>query len=74
MLELESGNVGATNDFIICVHIARSAVGLRVLDLVEVDCSVSLGDLEAESEDLGKPQRRGRMGLTSISRKFSGGP
>ena len=52
MLELKGGNVGATNDFIICVHVARSAVGLRVLDLVEVDCSVSLGDLEAESEEL----------------------
>ena len=46
MLELESRNVGATNDLIICVHVARSAVGLRVLDLVEVDCSVSLGTLE----------------------------
>lgn len=52
MLELESGNVGATNDFVIRVHVARSAVGLRVLDLVEVDCSVSLGDFGAESEKL----------------------
>ena len=52
MLELESGNVGATYDFIIRVHVARSAVGLRVLNLVEVDCSVSLGDLGAESEKL----------------------
>ena len=31
--ELECGNVGPTDDFVVCVHASRSAMGLRVLDL-----------------------------------------
>ena len=36
MFKLESRNVGAANDFVVGVHVTGCAMGLGVLDLVEV--------------------------------------
>ena len=41
MLELESWNVGAANDFVVGVHVARCSMGLRVLDLVDLDAALA---------------------------------
>jgi hypothetical protein len=34
--ELEGGDVGATQDLVVCVHIPAHAVGAGILDLVDV--------------------------------------
>ena len=33
MFELEGRDVGAADNFVVCVHVARRAVGLRISDL-----------------------------------------
>ena len=64
MPEFEGGDVGACVDFVGGVHVAwRGAVGLGVLDLGGGVSIWGMGGFAV----------RGRI-LTSISRKFSGGP
>lgn len=64
VFELEGGDVGAADDFVVGVHAARGAVGLRILDLWVWREVLVIG-----GEGCG-----GGWGSTSISRKFSGGP
>lgn len=68
MFELESGDVGSADDFIVRVHAARRAMCLRVLDLSGWQ---ALAEAGWWGDGGGGGQEEVR---TSISRKFSGGP
>jgi hypothetical protein len=73
--EFESWDICARVDLVGCVHVARRrAVRLRVLDLFQPTLAYvrrGLGDPQHVSCD---QSGRGKRALTSISRKFSGGP
>jgi hypothetical protein len=72
MTELEGGDVGSAKDFVVCIHAAAHAMGAGVFDLQSIRSYISavmreiyqkINRCKAEESE-----------LTSISRKFSGGP
>lgn len=76
--EFEGGDVGAANDLVVCVHVAAHAMSAGVLDLGRESGGVG-GRRRGTQKKAREQERRTSSSdqedrLTSISRKFSGGP
>ena len=79
MTEFEGGDVGSAYDLVVCVHVSSHAVGLGISYLggglvrvgVEMDGGMG-GRVVLPLSEIAVAARRDE--LTSISKKFSGGP
>ena len=77
LLQLKCGDVRSANNLVGSVHIPGGTVGLRVPDLIESDKRdevISQRDGAVIREGGGSCAGENLGCLTSISRKFSGGP